>query len=302
MESQFRLNAKNLALTYPQAPPDWTKESVLSFFQTSLRDNLSEYVVAQEEHKDGNPHFHVYLGLHSRVDIRNARELDINGHHGNYKTAKPKSGWIKYCTKFPNYISNIDIKKSKETKNKEILEMCLEKGPTSLLEAGLVSLKEYVWVNNGYNLYKSQKVEDPREDLPSKLPNPWVNDFNIDFELKRCHLWIWSTQPNLGKTTWLLNLKRQFRLEFWNVFEVFQNQIKKETQIIAIDEFRGMMKISMLNALCDGTLLIPQKGLPPLELAEKPLVIIVGNKGPEEVYKSDLQQYIEARFNIIKLD
>ena len=172
-----------------------------------------------------------------------------------------------------------------------------------LLEEGIVDLKSFVWVNNGLNLYNQLKETDPREEeIPTGLPNNWNLNLNFDLDLKKCHFWIWSQAPNLGKTTFAMNLITKYQAEFWDVFTNFQNQITSRTKIIIFDEFRGRMQISQLNSLCDGTLMIQRKGIPSIKLATKPLVIVLGNKAPETCYREELIPYIEARFNIIRLD
>lgn len=297
MERVFRLNAKKLSFTYSQCPPHWTKELVLAKYQT-IRPDLKEYVIGQEYHQDGGLHYHGYVEYVDRVDIRGPNTLDIENHHGQYKTlAKGKQVWIAYCKKNGDYITNIKEQPTKEEKNKLILEQAKEKGVASLLEDGKINLKEYKWVSESFNLYMQEKKTDLRDELPSRLDNPWLNDFVIDLDLKRCHLWIWSKEPNLGKTTWLMNLYKAFMCQFWNITETFQDHITVKTQAILFDEFRGNLKISTLNSICDGTYRIPQKGKMSIMLENKPLVIVCGNKSIEECYKEANVPYVLARFN-----
>jgi len=303
MERKFRLQGKKFFLTYPACPTTWTLESVKMCIEEKT-DYIENYVYAKEQHEDGTPHFHVYLSLTHRLDTQNPKFWDIMGRHGNYQIAIRYRQVILYCKKGKDFISNIPDEKlvlSKEEKNKQLFDLAIQHGTPYLLENGLISLKEYAWVNSGLELYKKQVVKDPREDLPDRLPNNWNKDLNVNLDIKKCHYWIWSTEPNKGKTTFLLELQRNYRVEGWNLFENFQSTISPSTEVIYFDEFRGQVKISLLNSLCDGTLQIPRKGLPSLKLDTKPLIIICGNIPPEKCYKEHLLEYIYARFNIIEL-
>lgn len=306
MQQRFRLQGKTFFLTYPRCPDNWTKEAVKLALDEKDFGPAAEYVVGKEQHADGTPHFHVFLRYNNRLDTSNQRYFDIYERHGKYEVARRQRAAIQYCKKDGDFISNIPgddpAKPDKTTKNKNLLEMALKQGPQKVLEEGLISLKEYVWFNNGLELYKKQAVVDEREDLPTRLPNTWDLDLIINLDVKKCHYWIWSDQPNKGKTTFLLELQKKYRVEGWNLFENFQSTITQSTEVIYFDEFRGQVKISLLNALCDGTLQIPRKGLPSLKIDTKPLIIICGNLPPEKCYKEHLQQYIEARFNIICLN
>lgn len=78
---KFRLNKKNLALTWPQCDTDKkvVEENIKKFFD----GNLKGYIIAQEHHKDGNLHIHAAVHCIQKVDIKNPNALDIlTGKHG----------------------------------------------------------------------------------------------------------------------------------------------------------------------------------------------------------------------------
>lgn len=82
----FRLNAKQLFLTYPRCP--LPLETVLQQLLGLLP--VSKYTVAQEEHQDGELHIHAYLMLEKKVNIKNPRKLDLKSeegveYHGKYE-------------------------------------------------------------------------------------------------------------------------------------------------------------------------------------------------------------------------
>lgn len=313
METSFRLNAKNLFLTYPQIGNEITKQNMLDHIESKFVMNVNQYIVAEEEHLDGNKHFHVYINVISKVNVKSQTYLDYNGKHGNYQTVKNINHCISYCTKTSNYITNIpeeDIKKiqagykSKEIKNQNILEKALKYGPSKLLEDGDVDIKSFEFVVRGLNSYKKLKHVDERGDIDSELPNTWNLRLSFDLDNKQCHFWIYSKEPNKGKTTFLLNLKKLYRAEFWNYECNFQDQIKKTTCIIMFDELRGkLIKVSDLNRICDGTYLYNHKGMAPVSLdIGKPLVVVCSNMAIKECYNESLTDLLYARFQEIKLN
>jgi len=86
------------------------------------------------------------------------------------------------------------------------------------------------------------------------IPNTW------DLELplleqgeKKKHYWLWSTEPNMGKTTFLRKLDSDYRCSWYNVNESFQ-QIHTDSQFILFDEYSvPHLKVTALNSMCDAT-------------------------------------------------
>lgn len=66
-----------------------------------------------------------------------------------------------------------------------------------------------------------------------------------------------------------------------------------------MDAFGGL-KFIELEALCDGTALVPRKGRAPIRL-EFITIIACGNKSPSEIY-GDREPLFNARFRICQLD
>lgn len=99
----FRLNAKNLFLTYPQCdlPLETIRDTLLESLTTF---DPSYLVVSSESHEDGQLHRHVFIALAKKSDIRNANALDINGFHGNYQTARNPSNSRNYVIKDGHFI------------------------------------------------------------------------------------------------------------------------------------------------------------------------------------------------------
>lgn len=109
--TRFRIQGKNLFLTYPQCTLD--KE----FLYTYLKDfqvgteKPEKIVVAQEQHEDGNTHFHCFLGFLGRRDITNERLFDIQEFHPNIQKVRSLKKCLEYIIKDKNYLANFRVTK-----------------------------------------------------------------------------------------------------------------------------------------------------------------------------------------------
>jgi len=116
----FRLNSKKLFLTYPKCPLD--RDVVLQLLQEKL--NVDKYIIAREEHKDGDYHIHAVIELTVKCNIRLATYLDLKAgattYHGNYKGCRNIYASVKYVTKADReFLANWDVEtaqKARESK------------------------------------------------------------------------------------------------------------------------------------------------------------------------------------------
>jgi len=61
---------------------------------------IVEIVVAQESHKDGEPHLHAYIRLQKQYNSRGKHDkLTIQGHYPNVQSVNNKLKVIHYITK-----------------------------------------------------------------------------------------------------------------------------------------------------------------------------------------------------------
>lgn len=109
MESKFRLNSQKLFLTYAQCPLEPTE--ALEQLKICLSTvTIQEYVIAQEEHKDGHKHLHCFLDLSKKINIKSPTKLDLvlDGvtYHGKYEGVRTEEAVLKYVTKEGNFISS----------------------------------------------------------------------------------------------------------------------------------------------------------------------------------------------------
>lgn len=105
-------------MTYSQCSTSIEKvlESIKIAF-TTLNRKVVNYVIANEEHKDGNKHRHCYIELDGTLRAAvPVRFLDIESHHPNIEFVRSYKKVLKYCTKEKDYITNMDVAKVLEEK------------------------------------------------------------------------------------------------------------------------------------------------------------------------------------------
>lgn len=101
----FRLNAKQIFLTYPQADTlPYKLEAVDIIKKAQEKGDLVEYYVGKEFHKDGHVHFHAYIRYGSKKNIRSATSYDIQGYHPNIQGVKDKKSVLTYVCKSGNIL------------------------------------------------------------------------------------------------------------------------------------------------------------------------------------------------------
>ncbi|AUM61783.1 Rep [uncultured virus] len=94
----FRLQGKHIFLTYAQAERIENKETLL----WALRDKIpspTAWAIGKENHADGGVHYHVLLGYENRIDIRDMRFYDVEGHHPNAQSVRSTKNVLTYVTK-----------------------------------------------------------------------------------------------------------------------------------------------------------------------------------------------------------
>jgi len=123
-------------LTYPQCP--LSPQEALELLQKVHSTPIKDYVVAQEEHKDGSLHLHAYLRYASRVSW-STRLWDISNYHGNYQQAKSWKAVLAYCKKGGNFISNISVEDAQAKKAARNSQLLLE-NPKQLIADGSIGL------------------------------------------------------------------------------------------------------------------------------------------------------------------
>lgn len=96
----FRINAKNIALTYPQC--NLTPETALTLLK-ALFPTALHILVSKELHQDGHPHLHASVSFPSKKNFKSSTFADLifagETFHGNYQASRSVTNWIAYCLK-----------------------------------------------------------------------------------------------------------------------------------------------------------------------------------------------------------
>lgn len=90
MTSNFRINSKNLFLTYAQCPlePERILARIQELERPAVIQEASFIRVVQETHEDGNFHLHALICLPRRGNFRDEAAFDVDGYHPNIQAAR----------------------------------------------------------------------------------------------------------------------------------------------------------------------------------------------------------------------
>lgn len=263
-----------------------------------IKAAIKHYIVAQEPHKDGSPHLHVYVNYDKKVSFE-VRRWDIAGFHGNYQPVDHWRGWAKYCQKGANFITNFDLEAaaSKKASGRAQNELIMSTDLKELIKTGDIHVRDYLRLQAN----KAAIIKDSAPLLPRcehYIPNSLGKILPLLTE-KRRHYWFWSASPNKGKTTFLNEIFKSFPSYRFVYKENFQS-IHPQTQFIILDEYTSPhLPLTQLNQMCDNTWQYSFKGGSAVTV-DNVTILICGNKPPEEVYPN-LHELIKARFNVFEL-
>lgn len=218
MESNtnFRINAKNYFLTYPQCPIP--KETLLTFLK---EQRPTQYVcVASEQHADGSPHLHALVQYVAKYNCRNPRAFDYQseGHtyHCNVQPAKDIDAVQRYIEKDGNVAKDGELLHSGKRKAPSYFDL-LQKSATkadfmqSLLEHHsrdvFINLDRIEYAANKYfkasNEYVPMYTEFP--NIPQELHDWYGGNFERPRPDRPKSL-VLVGDSRLGKTQWARSL------------------------------------------------------------------------------------------------
>lgn len=202
---KFRLSTKGILLTYPQCSIEIDSLQSLIFEKLS-KYNIKEYFIGRELHEDENPHFHVYVKLDKKVDIKRHDFLDLEvldekgeivKYHGRYESAKKRENVINYITKdiFTKSQANSQLRMSDNIKaqlskvyslvdiDHRLIMLAKNGEVTKALK--MVEEEDYKrFVKEGRNLEQTLKWIHMRESGCVRRYN--FEDFRIPAGLSRC--------------------------------------------------------------------------------------------------------------------
>lgn len=303
MQNVFQLNTKQLFLTYPQC--NLSKEDALMLLQERLSEYvIDKYVIAHEHHANGDDHLHCYFKLIEPFRTRDAKALDLREFHGNYQGCRSAKNVVKYCTKAEDYLANFDIGDcvNGPSATKVAMQQLLDGVPLpTVVKENPMLLKGYRNLKVDLMLYQ-EDILPAKPDLPAAIPNPWRIILDSGIEAKRRHFWIYSDEPNLGKTTrFAIPLCQTYRgsihtgdFQYWDV--------SRHDEFLIFDDYNtGKLKWDVLNQLCDNTYQFRRCGQGNVKITNSYLIIVLSNTSIERLYPNSFK-YLYERFNEIKLD
>lgn len=181
-KSGFRIQAKNMFLTYPKCSAG--KSCLQDFLLNKLE--LDYCMVVQETHEDGSPHLHALISAKRKFETRNPKCFDFMCFHGNYQAARNTDHIREYLLKsdkepleYGIYQSNCqsDVQK-RIIKNKLLLDLPLHE----LVDTGQIALQQYKIIADAKRLYTLDKL-----------------NISQDKFIERCCIWI-TGPPGSGKS------------------------------------------------------------------------------------------------------
>lgn len=143
--------------------------------------------------------------------------------------------------------------------------------------------------------------EDKRGSLPPFLPNPWGKVLPSCIAGKKRHFWIFSRQPDKGKTYYFAKpLAREFRSELIQPDGVYFNELTSYTEAVILDEYNSAkFKYDVLNSMCDGSYRYRRIYQASIKL-NNPLIIVLSNQCIVDLYPH-MNALLYARFKEIEI-
>lgn len=201
-KKSFRVNTTQLFFTYSQC--DKTPEQILEFIKSKV--GVKNYIVAQEQHKDGGKHIHAYILLEKKINCRDCKYFDFDGFHPSFEGCRSWTKVVKYVTKDGKYITNYD----QETINK-LISQNTKSGEIHLQARNLA--RDGKW-KEGLELLENPKtardlsmhgdaIERNLRSLKKQKTEPRysLDLFKVNFEWDRTKTLVLWGPTNTGKTS-----------------------------------------------------------------------------------------------------
>jgi len=301
---QFRLNGKNIFLTYPQCacPLEVAFKRLERKFQTW---GIKYMVVGQEEHGEtGGLHLHAVVMLEKRLNISSPRRLDLQVNleswHGDYRVARKVGSCIEYCKKegkFKELGQSPIVKervKKKDTQSLAVwedmkagtgLRPLVEKyGPYMVLHFRAVKEFHQYWNGSKEALVAYKGVEVP-------VGSSWemaVEWLKVNIQGRRHgdkQLYIYGG-TNLGKSWFAMEVAKRVKTYWAPSGEEFFDGLDESVGLVVFDEWHCQQKVTFMNNFVDGTPMnIKVKG-GQYHKTNNPMVIITSNMRAEDCYKN----------------
>lgn len=128
---RFRFCSKRIFLTYPQC--DLTAEQLHNHF--TQQGTVKYCIIAQELHANGDPHRHALIEYEDKLQFRDVRKFDVQGHHPSIERPRNWMASLNYCKKdneFVEYGENQRLPEesifeiAKTSSYEDFIEYCLK--------------------------------------------------------------------------------------------------------------------------------------------------------------------------------
>lgn len=276
----FRLQAKNLILTYPQCLIE--KSNALEQIKTILQSRGVEYaVVSCEDHKDTEgKHLHAFVRLKRNINVQDPKVLDLKylgeRYHGNYQSCKSVPNSIKYVMKDGDYVEFGEspvVVEERVKKNDTVSQLIFDKirdgaawadlmvqfGPYMILH--MKTVRAYY---DGYRAISKKPTEllslvcescPKGENCEWKKVLLWLAQ-NVIGKPERSHgkEQLYVVGPTqCGKSWFVKELGRFYNVYWAPETEEFFDGLSEDHDVVVFDEFLGQHKVTFMNNFVDGT-------------------------------------------------
>ncbi|QMW68858.1 replication-associated protein [Crucivirus-392] len=309
MASKFRLNGKNLFLTYAQSGPI----PATDFFEVFREKFGSLYnfsVVCYEDHHDNDGvHRHAFVQLNDRCNFKDPRCLDVLGKHGKYEVCKSAEGSLKYVL---------------EAKAGEVKELFFD-GVSDAAEAlakVVTKKRKSVWADLNERLLRGDSVQMVASELSMLhhlqrieyaaaaverwripvLPGfgvantqlvtlyncqiaTWLNsNIGCDRVFKQKQLYVYGG-TNIGKTTLMNRLCELVRVYVMPYDGNWLDSFDESYDVVVFDEFKANYTVQFLNRFIEGSVCpVSRRGIPPFMKKKNIPMIFLSNYSLSECY------------------
>jgi len=207
----FRLSARYVFLTYPQADLEFD-----SLYDYLLQlDKVQSVYACQENHQDGNLHYHAIVQFTEKRNIRDERYFDFGGKHPNIEAVRNLKASNEYIGK-DGIVRGNPIVNDRSGRAGAYARALQESRDSSSFMGAIEAADPIGYVNNyeriarfatiRYAVPEEWQPRYPRSSfrVPSALDD-WVNTqlFNGP---ERPKTLVIVGEPNSGKTAWAMSL------------------------------------------------------------------------------------------------
>lgn len=340
-QNNFKFDAQQAFLTYPQC--DVSLEEILRQLKEKYGGKYGWCVLSAEDHEerenDSNVgvHRHAIVYACSRFTTRDQRFWDVKYQdkvfHPHVEKVKNKVQCMQYVIKDGQYIQDgqekdapfsVDIylqsTKTKTGYGFTYLATKVKEGKTldDIDEEvpGMVmnhkrKIEDYIMFSQQKKERLTPKPKFPGFEVPRvydwELIVEWANkNFMQKREPRQPQLWIWSREPEMGKSfPWAITMRKYFNCYEW-IYGQKQGKAIMDCEYILLDELKGGITVTELKSLSQmygmnldlkfGDITFFGKNVP---------LIVTSNRPPREIYHKCSQediQSLESRFLIVNVD